>query len=67
MIKIDFRHHQQFLQCRNRDSGDTVHGRILCFKFRFLDSGQIVSNQNMLLVTDQNSGTHNQKEKFSLI
>ena len=28
MIKIDFRHHQQFLQCRNRDSGDTVHGRI---------------------------------------
>ena len=28
MIKINFRHHQQFLQCRNCDSGDTVHGRI---------------------------------------
>ena len=28
MIKIDFRHHQQFLQCQNCNSGDTVHGRI---------------------------------------
>ena len=43
------------------------HKHILCFKFRFLDSGQIVSNQNLLLVTDRNSGTHNQNQIFSLI
>ena len=40
---------------------------ILSFKFRFLGSGQIVSNQNLLLVTDRNSGTHNQNQNFSLI
>ena len=40
---------------------------MLSVKFRFLDSGQIVSNQNLLLVTDQNSGTHNQNQNISLI
>jgi hypothetical protein len=41
--------------------------QVLSFKFRFLGSGQIVSNQNLLLVTDQSSGTHNQNQNFSLI
>ncbi len=39
----------------------------LSFKFRFLGSGQKVSNQNLLLVTDRNSGTHNQNQNISLI
>jgi hypothetical protein len=37
----------------------------LSFEFRFLDSAQIVSNQNTELITDWNSGTHNQDiQKF---
>ena len=39
----------------------------LSFKFRFLSSGEIVSKQNLLLVTDRNFGTHNQNQNISLI
>jgi hypothetical protein len=44
----------------------SVYHSLLSFKFQFLGSGQRVSNQNLLLVTDQNSGTHNQNQNFPL-
>ena len=36
------------------------------FQILMLGSGQIVSNQNLLLATGQNSGTHNQNQNISL-
>ncbi len=44
-----------------------VSSKALSVKFRFLGSGQIVSSQNLLLVTDQNSGTHDQNQNIFLI
>jgi hypothetical protein len=49
------------LKCHHHGSSESYKvPKRLSIKFQFLGSGQIVSNQNLLLVTDQNSGTHNQ-------